>query len=224
VVKAERESGRTEEVIETFSRAVRPVRFLNDTIDQLLGAGEIIDLLSDPEAQFVHRAVIQLEGELEPSPATELGSLMSRFMPLLVAQAAAGQTDYQPTDADVAQVLFAPAPTDHPHVYSVDGIRSDVEIIAILDPANVHGGATMDDLEGEMTVFGMIDRLLAEDRTLSLEKYLLPGLNRTMRRAMGETSVPELLGSLSDLPGYEIAADDLNVQGPAVLIKAIAIY
>lgn len=75
---------------------------------------------------------------------------------------------------------------------AVEGRRCMV----IIDPTNLHGSATLDDLEGEQTVVAHVDRLVRPRSEVSLDKYLLPGLPRTLRRAMGRSGLTESFDGL----------------------------
>lgn len=76
-----------------------------------------------------------------------------------------------------------------------------------------------------MTVFGLVDRLIPEGKTHSLSRYVLPGLNRTMRRAFDANGMRDLADNMSKLPGgREVDPNDLNIEGPAVLIKVAALF
>jgi hypothetical protein len=224
VVEAKRDTGSTEEVTETFTSQVRPVRALNDVIDHLLTAGDVADLTQTGNAGLVVRSPVQAEGDLVLSPATEMGSLVSRFLPLLIAQAAQGSQDFNMSDADAAQVLFAPQPAAYAHVYELVLDEREERFIVLVDPSHVYGSATVDDLDGELTVFGIVDRLLPPGASFSLEKYFLPGLNRTLRRALSGDQLVKMLEGFGEMTGEKVDAASLSVLGPAALISPLAIY
>jgi hypothetical protein len=218
------DSDKAVETTETFSTDFRPVRLVNDVIDSLLESHDVIDLVSEPDADLISQSPIQIEGELAVSPATEIGSLVGRFFPLLAAKYAQGDSDPSLNHEDIAQLLLAPQ-SEGAQVYDVSQLEeSDRRFILILDPKNINGDRDCDDLEGEFTVFGIVDRLLSEKSSLSLARYLLPGMNRTMRRAIGKTSLEELISGFSDISGQAIDVSTLTVNGPGAVIKPLAIY
>ncbi len=92
--------------------------------------------------------------------------------------------------------------------------------IMVLDENCVETGRTLEDLEDELTIFGYMDRVVGEGQSVPLDRYLLPGLNRTLRRAAGDLSQ-----MVQDAPGVKsIVPSDLVFDGPGGLIKAAAIY
>lgn len=224
VVEAKRDTGSTEEVTETFTSQVRPVRALNDVIDHLLTAGDVADLTQEADAALVVRSPLQAEGDLVLSPATEMGSLVSRFLPVLIAQAAKGSQDFEMSDADAAQVLFTPQPAAHTHVYELLLDEREERFIVLVDPGHVYGSATVDDLDGELTVFGIVDRVLPPGASFSLEKHFLPGLNRTLRRALSGDQLVKMLEGFGEIAGEKIDAASLSIHGPAAVISPLAVY
>jgi hypothetical protein len=218
------DSDKTVETTETFSTDFRPVRLVNDVIDSLLESDDVIDLINEPNADLISQSPIQVEGELAVSPATEIGTLIGRFFPLLAARYAQGDKDPSLNQEDIAQLFLEPQ-GEGAQVYNVSpAAEDDRRFILILDPKNLGEDRDCDDLEGEFTVFGIVDRLLSEKSSLSLTRYLLPGMNRTMRRAIGKTSLEEIITGFGDITGQAIDISALTVKGPGAVIKPLAIY
>lgn len=223
VVDAGRRSGSSEEITETYQSTVRPVRATNDVIDHLLNSGGVADLVDNPNAALVLRHPVQVEGEVALSTATELGGLFARFLPLLATQASQGAGGPELSASEVAEFMLAPAPTEHTHIFELKG-ESPTKFVLPVRPACLYGGADMDDLEGEFTVFGVVDRLVGDGASYSLERYVLPGLNRTIRRAFPREKLLEMLESFADMSGGPVDARALEVEGPAALVTPLAIY
>jgi hypothetical protein len=224
IVTAHIDSGNTVETTETFNTEARPVRLVNDVIDSILASEDAIDLINTADAPLISQSPVQIEGILTVSPATEIGSLMGRFFPLMIAKLAQGDTNPSLGNEDLAQLLLEPQ-NDGAQVYDLDVVDSSSRrYILILDPKNISEDRDCDDLEGEFTIFGIIDRLLSEKSTLSLSRYLLPGMNRSMRRAINKTSLEELIEDFGKLYGQPIDASALTVTGPGAVIKPLAIY
>jgi hypothetical protein len=218
------DSDKAVETTETFSMDFRPVRLVNDVIDSLLESEDVIDLTSAPNTDLISQSPVQIEGELTVSAATEIGSLVGRFLPLVAAKYAQGDSNPSLNHEDIAQLLLAPQ-SEGAQVYDIDPLEeSGRRFILILDPKNISEDRDCDDLEGEFTVFGIVDRLLSEKSSLSLTRYLLPGMNRTMRRAIRKTSLEELIENFSDISDQAIDVSALTVNGPAAVIKPLAIY
>ena len=225
VLTAHADSEQTLETTETFSTDLRPVRLVNDVIDSLLASEEATDLIVSPDGPLTSQAPVQLEGTLSLSPATEIGSLVGKFLPLMLAKYAQGESDPALGNEDLARLLSDPQ-SEGAQVYDVETTEtSDLRFVLILDPNNMAEGRDCDDLEGEFTIFGIVDRLLSERNALSLTRYLLPGMNRTMRRAIGKgSSLDDLLTAFSSITGQTFDSSVLSVQGPGAVIKPLAIY
>jgi hypothetical protein len=223
-VTAHLDSDKTIETTESFSTDFRPVRLVNDVIDSLLESADVIDLVDSPGADLISQSPVQIEGELTISPATEIGSLVGRFFPLFAAKYAQGESNPSLNQEDIAQLLLAPQ-TEGAQVYEINPSEEiGRNFLLILDPKNISEDRDCDDLEGEFTVFGIIDRLLSEKSAFSLTRYVLPGMNRTMRRAIRKTSLEELITGFGDVSGQPIDVSALTVNGPGAVIKPLAIY
>lgn len=219
---------KSHELTESYSLTMRPVRLMNDLVDLMTERSELVDLDADPEATVVAGSVVQISGTLQLAATNEVGSIMSRFLPLLMAQATAGKTEFEPpTQAEIARLLLAPADDESgPQLFELEpetpleGRRH----LAIVDAACLRGTASTDDIEGDFTLVAHVDRLVRPRIELSLNQYLLPGLPRTVRRALGRTDLTEMVTGLGPVLGRDIAASDLQVVGPALMLKPLAIF
>jgi hypothetical protein len=223
---AKGEKSHAEEITETYSVSTRPVRLMNDLIDHIEGSSELVDLDADPEAAVTNGAVIQVTGDLTPSAANEVGGILARFLPLLMAQVSQGATDFEPSQAELVQAFMANGDAQHPHLFDIaeDSPVEGRSSVLVLDPAALRGSATMDDLEGEQTVVAHVDRIVRPRQELSLDKYVMPGLPRIVRRSLGKTGLMDMLSGLDKVIGREVGPDDLTIQGPALLLKPLAVF
>lgn len=226
VVTAKLESSKAEEVTETFSVSTRPVRLMNDLVDSMAHQQDLIDLDDDPEAALANGSIVQVTGVLQAAAANEVGAIMGRFLPLLVTQAAAGATEFEPTDAELAKLLLADSTESGPQLFDFDP-DAPVEgrrCLVFLDPAYLYGSATLEDLEAEQTLVAHVDRLVKPDSEVNLDRYLMPGLPRAVRRAMGRDGLGEMVSGLDKVLGREIDPDELTVNGPALMLKPLAVF
>lgn len=226
VVMAKAESSHAEEVTETYSVSTRPVRLMNDLIDHVESTSELVDLDSEPQASLVNGALVQISGDLIPAAANDIGSIMARFLPLLMAQVSAGAKEFTPSTGEIAQAFMAEPDAGSAQLFElepeepVDGRRC----LVIIDPAYLHGSATLDDLEGEQTFVAHVDRLVRPQAKLGLEKYLLPGIPRTVRRAMGPEALMDMVTGLDGVVGRKIDPGELIVTGPALILRPLAVF
>lgn len=216
VVDVSGEKGSTAQVTEVYTTSFRPVRAMNDVIDALLRSDDLVDLATNPDAAFSQRDVIQIEGTLSISPVTEMGALMAQVTPLLVDQASKGKKEFDLKPADVGKILLEDQPGDFVHVLELNLGDERPAAYVLAMPSNLFGSATMDDLTGELTILATVDRLVDAGGTFSLERHLMPGLNRTVRRAIGSHDLSDMLRSFAtDVLGRTIDPDAISVKGPA---------
>jgi len=192
----------------------------------MLADGALVDLAQDPEAALARFTVLQLEGDLGLSPITELAAILSAFLPSFIEAAATGDKQFEPDFTQFAQAVMGrgTAP-EFAHVYDMDADGRD--FMVMVDPRWLIGGTEPDDLEGDLTVLGTVDRLVEEGKELSLARYVMPTMSRTMRRAMGkkgEDGLVDVLKGFGDATGQEVNENPLIVTGPLVIVEPIAIY
>lgn len=226
VVEVGGERAATEERTEVFAQPVRPIRLLNDIVDKMIQQEDIVDLTATPGTAFGQRDVVQVDAELTASPITEVGALFAPLMPLLLSAATTGQNIENLDPATVGVAIFGGTgtPADFTHVFEMTSDVPDTSLLALLDPANLFGDAVMEDAEGHRTVVGLVDRVVMSGESFSLERYLLPGLNRTLRRAVGSDGIDKLLRDFGEKVGRELSVDSITVAGPAALMTPIAIF
>ena len=225
VVKANSDRSATEEVTETYQSELRPVKLLNDLVDELSVSERTCDLTQDPSAQVVHRQPILAEGDVEVAPASEIGEVISKFMPLMTGMMQEGRTTFEPSQQELAQQFFREDHDQAPYVMRMDVEGCELDVYFVLDPQKFEVGTTLEDATAELTVFGLIERIVQNGSTHSLDRYLVPGLNRTMRRLMGKDAIRNLVSSTTELRGGAVIdPEDLNIRGPAVLVKVASLF
>ncbi|MEU8489718.1 DUF6414 family protein [Pseudonocardia alni] len=217
----------TEEITECYQSELRPVKLFNDIIDELLVSDRVADLTQGTTAQVIHRRPLMVEGEIEVAPASEVGDILAKFMPLLTGMIAEGRTDFNPSQQELAQQFVAGEHVKSPYVMRMEAEDDDgQDFYFVLDPDKIASGFSIDDLVGELTIFGLAEKIVREGGTYSLDRYAVPGINRTFRRAMGKDAVRNLMNSTRELRGSDSNADasDLDVHGPAVIVQVVGIF
>ncbi|QYN38099.1 hypothetical protein K1T35_13200 [Pseudonocardia sp. DSM 110487] len=223
VAKGHRDRTASEEVTEIYQSELRPVKLFNDIIDELVVSGRACDLTQDPGQQLIHRSPVLFEGELELAPASEIGELLGKFLPLMLDALARGQTDFRPSNEQLAQQFFHGSHESVPQVMKaeVEGASSDFYMIL---KADHYLDSSSDDLVGDMAIFGLAERIIREGSSYSLEKFLVPGLNRSMRRMMGADGLEKMISGAPQIANRTVSAEDLNIRGPAVLVNVAGIF
>lgn len=94
-----------------------------------------------------------------------------------------------------------------------------------LAPDHFVDSAATDRVEGHIQVLGSISQLVAEDRYLTAEHWLLHGWEQTMRRTL-MTRVDEMVADLVQAFDVDLPDDDVRAYftGPAIVLDAIAVY
>lgn len=226
IILAKGEKSREQEVTESYSISTRPVRLMNDLIDYIESSGDLVDLDIEPKSAVASNAVVLVRGDLAPAAANEIGEIMARFLPMLMAMLSEGQTEFEPTQAELAEAFMTESVRDTPQLFdivedlAVHGRRS----LLVIDPSGLRGTAALDDLEGEQTVVAHVDRIVRPSQEFSLDRYVLPGLPRALRRTIGPKELAHMVDGLDDLVGRKIEPSELTLQGPALLLKPLAIF
>jgi hypothetical protein len=213
----------TEEETEVYSRSVRPVRLVNDVVEGLRREESVIDYVDEADSTLTKGSPILVEGEFQPSPIMETGNLMGSLLPTMLQQAAAGKSQPNVSASDMVAALTGGGQAKRPQLYEVAPDVADApRFFAVVKPELIVDGYDEDDLTGELTAFGLVDRFVRPGRKLSLDKYLLPGVGRTMRRAlMGDVGGNLPAGFATD---EKIKPEDVEVEGPVVVIEIAAIF
>ena len=81
-----------------------------------------------------------------------------------------------------------------------------------------HRNASPDDLGGDVAVFGIVEQLVPEGSQYGLDRFLMPGANRAMRRMIGKDQMAELMEKLGQ------NGDALTLEGPAWIVRPIAVF
>lgn len=204
----------------TQERVVRshPANALNKLLDSLHGSGDLVTNLSTGSV-FRHQ-IVEADGEWDVSPATDVGALLSTVMSAYVANPAAIDGSEPPPEL-MASLVGGQSSQGKVVLDAVPDQDDAPRLLVLLNSECLVGSATIDDLAEERTVFGQVDAFVPEGSAYPLQKYFLSGFNRSLRRAF---PVDDLLSRSGEVLGRPVAASDLDIAGPVVVIKAIAIY
>lgn len=207
---------RRTETREAFTSTASPARLVSVTLDAAID--ELIDLDRDPKAGLVHHGLLTVTGDLQSSNVSNIPQLIRTFAPMFAATTSDDGAGV--SDAAKVQMMFG---SGSPPTMLTMALPGGETLAMIVREDWLQSGRSMDDLEGDLTVVGHIERIIGEGSSIELDKYLLPGLNRPMRRML--KSQGKLEGMFEDAPsGLAITTEDLSLAGPAVFLRPAAIY
>jgi len=207
----------TKESEVTQARTVKdhPASALNRLLDDLTRAGELSAL---EEGAVVKRQLVELDREWEVSAATDIGALLEGLVRLMISNPAV--MDAQEMPPEVMSIISG-GPAGGTVVLGTNETDPDGRsIIVLLSADDLTAKNTIDDLEGDRTVFGLVHEIVPEMQEYSLEKVFLAGISRSIRRALKTNDLLKLAAALN----RPISEGDLAVPGPLIVIKAVAVY
>jgi len=203
----------------TQARTVKdhPTNALNRLLDALAASGDVTTDLTTGAIR--RRQLVELDGDWQISPATDVGSLLTAMVAMIAQNPSALESSKPP--AELYSLMTAgPARGSVVLNATLDG-PDEMRVLVLLESGYLVGQTSLDDLEDERTVFGQVDAIVAEGSHYSLEKFFLSGFGRPLRRAI---SVEQLLEGMQSGFGRPMTLNDLNIDGPLVVVKGIAIY
>ncbi|WP_149029425.1 DUF6414 family protein [Corynebacterium halotolerans] len=218
--RGERGTGEETEVTESRRIESHPVSAFNKLVDELEKKDEVLNHF-DFGTGISKRQLVEVEREWELSPSNEVGGLLSRLIELFIADPSL-LNEERPNNEVIASMLSPQTAKKGQIVLQAVLEDEDApQVLALLNAGHMVAGNDIDNLENELAIFGQVERVVGENRSFSLEKFYLSGLNRTMRRAI---SSDQLLAGVAKMTGRNVDRSDLEMTGPLIVVKAMAAY
>jgi hypothetical protein len=208
---------RSTEITESEVISDHPVSALNHLADELAAQG---DLRTEFESGVSKGDTVELDLNWELSPLNEVGGILSAMIQYAVQNPSSMAASETPL-ALVAE-LMSGSPSG-PAVLEADHVDLGRTLV-LFDRDYLRVENALDRIEGGATVLGQVEKVVGDGGFYSLEPLLTPGLNRAVRRSLPTHAMDELLEKMEPLLGRPMSTGDLQVDGPAVLIRAVAIY
>lgn len=205
----------------TQDRVVRahPADALNRVLDTLTQKDDLTRDFTGTQAVMRHQ-LVEIDRDWDVSPATDIGSILTSMMTAFGENPAVMDAEEAPPEFIASMMGSRPTRGQVVLDASVDDEQSP-RVLVLLDSDYLVGHVTLDDLADDRTVFGQVDTFTPAGTEYSLEKFFLSGFSREIRRAI---SVDEMFAGIGPMLGRSMTRDDLVVQGPVVVVKAIGIY
>ena len=203
--------GTESELIQKQTIKAHPTKTLNQVLDQLHRDDSITtDVIKNGASKG---QVVEIDEDWVISSATDTGHLVNKIIEPLMANPSLLDGGQAPNEV-IASVMTSEI-TSGPIILEYEHPHPESNVIVILNAENILEGYSSDDLEGDLTIFGTVQRTLGVNRTFSLERYFLPKISRVARRAI------DLKQMLRDSP---LEVSSLEIPGPVIVVRAIAIY
>lgn len=218
----ERGSGDEDEWTEHTSESFDPLHTLAQVVDRLDGEG-LPDASGATDEVARQGALVEVEGELVLSPLTPTARIMSFMLPQLMQQATTGQDNFE---LDESQALrdFMSGELAMDVTAILELPEAEQRVVVLARPGGIVD--RLEDLEDDLRVIGTAHRVVRPNRTRSLAPYVLPGLSRDARKAIGDDGVVDLISRLPEgfIHWDGEVEDAVIVEGPAIIIKPLVIY
>lgn len=211
---------------QSYTVLANPLKVANDVI---------VGSANETKDPFTHEVakgdLVRFDAPLKLSDASEVGNIMARFMP---AMAAGGGQITEEMKTEIMSSMFGGGKlATHRQLFVLesgdqegqDREEGDAEqqMLISIDPSYFFRNNTLEDLEGEVTVFGHVERVIAAGRTESLERWLLPDMDRAARRALKGKGLTQMLQQIQPITPVDVDKA-VKVVGPAIEIRPIAVY
>lgn len=205
------------EVEYTRSQTVtdHPITALNRLVDALSRD----ELLKNSIDDISKRDIIELDLDLEISSATDVGNLLGSMLGVFANNPGAFSESEPPPE--VVQALIGGQVKGQIVLTGESPDSASLPVLVLANSEFLIQRAIPDDLEGQRTVFGLIDTLVGENQSYSLTKLFMAGVPRSIRRAFDAHQMLEGFSSAFDRP---IDPSELEIRGPLVVIRAISVY
>lgn len=204
------------EVTEARTVKDHPVSAFNHLMDQLELKEAVITSLENGVSK---RDLVELDSDWEVSELTSVGAMLDGMLTLMFAH-----PELMESSDDMPASLVGPLVSGEgtQKVCIIEG-EPDDEVGRLVGICSGDGIlASLDDLEGDRTVLAQVEQFVTEGADFNLERFLLPSMNRAMRRRFaGVGHLTEMASAVLD---RKISAEDLKVPGPASILRVIAIY
>lgn len=224
------ELGRDVEMQTSYTIAPSEKASVSKVIDELVAGGYTVE--TSPEATLKKDDIVEVEGQVRLTAASLAGKMLYVLRKYLEA------TDQDIQDLDFTDIapevmtLFQSVYLGNelvpiPLLVEVAGTTLAPRVLVNLHPNLFVEAAMVDQIEGERRVLGTVRNLVHEGHEgyLSTEEWLLSGWEYLLKRLL-MTQISGKLEEMVDTLDIDLPAKDVHswVQGPAVVIDAVAIY
>lgn len=204
----------------TYAMPAKPLRMMNDVIDQTSNKGHV-KTCSDFEEGISKGDLVELDGFLKLSAASEVGNIMSKFLP---AVASAGGKLPEAQQMAMFADMFAGSSAPSRQLYELEPESdSEIRVFLAIEADQFFRSNGFEDIESDVSVFGTVERLVGENASMSLERWLLPDMDRSMRRMMKKQGLDKMLEGITGMVSVDLE-DAKAVKGPAMEIRVMAVY
>lgn len=193
-----------------------PISALNKILDEHSDSKEFE--LNDFE-QVRPNQILEIHREWQISKATEAGIFLSKMFEMVATNPKLLDNSNVPDELAIELLSNNQTEPNTIILRCNTESKTGFEIITILDTSLLTQNTEPDDLESDLAIFGIVQNVKRKGQKYSLERHFLKSMNRSLRRNLNTTQLYE---SFSGLNGLK--QSDLEIDGPLIVLKAIAIY
>lgn len=210
------------EMRQRYTVQVNALKVANDVIQAAEDNGHIKDMT---DSSLRKGDLVRFDAELLLSDASEVGNIMARFLPVM---AAGGGEITDNMKGEIMSNMFGAGQSPANRQLFIAGAEEetdsdDRQMLVSIEPAYFFRNNTFEDLEREVTIFGHVERVIADGRNVSLDRWLLPDMDRAARRALKGKGLAQMLEKIKPLTPIDVDKA-MKVTGPAVEIRPIVVY
>lgn len=204
----------------SYEIPAKPLRMMNDVIDQVDRSNDLKTEV-DLSLSVTKGDVIELQGSLKLSAASEVGSILSKIIPVVAAAKGKISAAQQAT---MAASMLAGASIPKRQLFELElDSDSETRVFLSIDHSHFFRTNSFDDIEADVSVFGTVERIVNENASMSFDRWILPDVDRSLRRMMQKQGLDKMLEGVNEM--MDIDLDEAkSAQGPAIEIRVMAIY
>jgi hypothetical protein len=227
-IRADGTRGRDIEIQTSYKLEPNTKAVVSSVIDGLINGGSV---MRDRDTDCLSKdQLVEFVGTSRLTPASMVGKMFHLLLRTVAGSAqSVKDLNFNQLEPELLEefktVYFGNALLPMPLLLELSGTGSESRTFVNVEPNHFVGGAGIDRIEGEVTVLGTVAALVAEEKSLTTERWLLDGYEWLLRRVM-MTNIDDVIEQVVTQFDVKFLPQEARhlIAGPAVVVDAIAIY